>query len=237
MRVVLCDDQQMFVESLAIVLSGRDWTVCATAFDVEAAERAVMCHRPDVAVLDFCFPVRESLDLARRLRARVPGTGLMILTASTEPAALECAVEVAAGTGAAAVASRTADIGQVIAAMERIARGDDREDQDVLVGTVVARSRCGKSQHDLIDRFLTGRERDVLAELVRGQSTGKIAANLGITVNTTRSHIQSILDKLGVHSRVEAAALAARTGHANIATDPLLSMPRTPSVDDSPTRA
>jgi two-component system, NarL family, nitrate/nitrite response regulator NarL len=201
----------MFVESLAVVLTAQGWTVCALALTPGDAEQAVLEHRPDIAVLDLGFPAAASLAVARALHDRAPGTGLVALTSAAGGASLDAARDAASEARVGGLASKDADLGQIIAAIRRVRRSEVMAEPNSLVEAVVPAGRR-PPQDDLIERFLTEREREVLGCLVRGQSTGTVAADLGITANTARSHIQSTLNKLGVHSRVEAAALAVRTG-------------------------
>ncbi len=207
MRVVLCDNQQMFIEAFAAVLANRGWTVCALAFTPEQAESAIMWHRPDVAIMDIGFPADAGLALVRAIRDRAPATRVILLTGTTDRKLISSAIT----AGASGFASKMYDIDRVVKTVERVGRGEETIDPALLDGTTWHRRR--RSEQDVIEQTLTGRERAVLTGLVRGQSTAELAAELGITVNTTRTHIQNMLNKLGVHSRLEAAAFAVRAGH------------------------
>lgn len=213
MRVVLCDDDQMFVESLAVVLVARGLTVCSLAVTAEEAEEAVLRHRPEVAVLDPNFTDGDGCAVARSLRTWAPETRLMVLTGAGNLTSLARTLDVTADPGLV-LASKMIDIDQILGALDRMARGQAVTNPDRLLGNSLGSRR----ESDLVERLLTGREGDVLARLVQGQSTSKIAADMGITLNTARTHVQNILNKLGVHSRVEAAALAVRTG-LDVGTD------------------
>ncbi|WP_157180562.1 response regulator transcription factor [Protofrankia coriariae] len=206
MRVVLCDDHRMFAEGMATVLATRGWTVCAVAFTTADAESAIRRHRPDLGMIDLGFPDGDGLDLIRSLAGLAPATNLLLLTGSTDAAAVGAAIR----AGAGGVASKTQGIERVIAIAERVGRGKTMT--DVCAVTQGARIPRRPAARATVATLLTSRERDVLGRLGRGQSTAVLAADLGITVNTARSHIQNVLTKLGVHSRLEAAALAARSG-------------------------
>ncbi|WP_445548375.1 response regulator [Frankia sp. CiP1_Cm_nod1] len=206
MRVVLCDGHRMFVEGMATMLTARGWTVCAVAFTAADAENAIRCHRPDLGMIDLGFPDGDGLDLIRSLAGLAPVTNLLLLTGSTDVAAISAAIR----AGAGGMASKTQDIERVIAIAERVGRGKTMTNVCAVVRGARTPRRSGAPA--TVDTLLTSRERDVLVRLGRGQSTAVLAADLGITVNTARSHIQNVLTKLGVHSRLEAAALAARSG-------------------------
>lgn len=205
MRVVLCDDQQMFIEALATVLAARGWTVCALAFTPKEAEKAILFHKPALALVDVGFPEGDGLGLIRTVTESVPETRVIVVTGAVDRKLIADSIH----AGAGGFVSKTQDIDRVISMMERVASGEAVINSS-LVRT--ATQAYGRSERELIDGTLTEREQEVLKALVRGQSTGALAAELGISFNTARTHIQNILQKLGVHSRLEAAAFAVRAG-------------------------
>ncbi len=204
MRVVLCDDHQMFVEALGAVLTARGWTVCELAFTAADAEAAIRFHRPDVGLMDLRFLDGDGLGVIKSLADLAPETRLVLVTGSTDAASIRAAID----AGVSGFASKTQEIERIIAIADRVGRGKAMIDSDVVERAV----RAPRSSGELaaVDDLLTSREREVLARLGRGQSTAVLAKDLGITANTARSHIQNVLTKLGVHSRMEAAALAVR---------------------------
>jgi two-component system, NarL family, nitrate/nitrite response regulator NarL len=131
-----------------------------------------------------------------------PQVRVIVLTASTDTAALQGAV----AEGAVAVTHKAQPLADLFVVVERVHAGEA-----VLSGQLMrgAMSRAQSDQQSLA-RFLTAREREVLARLTQGESTREIARQMGVAYSTARTHIQSVLDKLGVHSRLEAAAFAAR---------------------------
>ncbi len=205
-RVVLCDEHQMFVEAMAAMLTARGWTVCAVAFTAADAEGVIRFHRPDLGMIDLGFLDGGGPELIRSLADLAPVTKLLLLTGSTDVAAINAAIR----AGVRGFASKTQDIERVIAIAERVGHGKTMTDANVTVRAAHVSHYSGTSA--TVENLLTSRERDVLVRLGQGQSTAILAAELGITVNTARSHIQSVLNKLGVHSRMAAAALAVRVG-------------------------
>lgn len=204
MRIVLCDDHEMFVEALASVLSGRGWTVCATTFTATEGEAAIRRHRPDIGLLDFTFPDGNAIGAIRALASSDVPTRLILLTANYHTALAKSALDL----GVRGLLSKTQRMEKIIEVMERVGLGETVVDgtpaREVDSPTLRASER--------VLRDLTTRECEVLRRIALGDSTAALAAGLGVSVHTARTHIRNILKKLGVHSRLEAAALAVRVG-------------------------
>ena len=198
----------MFVEALATVLAARGWTVCALAFTPSEAEKAVLFHRPALVLVDVGFPDGDGLKLIRTISQSAPETRVIVVTGVVDRKLVADAMQ----AGAGGFVSKTQDIDRVISMMERVASGEAVMNA-ALVRT--ATQSYGRSARELIESALTEREKEVLEALVRGQSTAALAKEMGISFNTARTHIQSVLQKLGVHSRLEAAAFAVRAGRVD----------------------
>jgi len=209
LTVVLCDDHRLFVESLAVVLQERGWDVVAVVDRPGAAVDAVAAHRPDICVLDALFDgdAGPAITAAGRIRDTSPETRLVMLSGSGEPEVVSAAVT----AGAAGYVLKTCEIETITSCIERVAAGEAVVDAELARQVILHRSPPEEAAVRLT-RYLTCREREVLARLVRGEDTGAIAARMGIRPATARSHIQNVLAKLGVHSRLEAVVLAARCG-------------------------
>lgn len=209
LRIVLCDDHRLFVESLAVVLQARGWDVVAVVNRPDAAVEAVAAYRPDICVLDALFngDAAAAITAADRIRQTSPATRVVVLSGSDEPAVIGAAMT----AGAAGYVLKTCEIDTITSCIERVAAGEAVVDAELVRRAILHRSAPEDAEVQLT-RYLTLREREVLARLVRGESTTAIAARMGIRPATARSHIQNVLAKLGVHSRLEAVALAARCG-------------------------
>lgn len=209
MQFVLCDDHSLFAQSLAVVLEARGWSIAAIVTRPEDAVSAVAEHSPDICVMDTFFAGRadDAIDAAERMREAAPGTRVLMLSASDEPAIVARAV----AAGVVGYALKTQRIDAIIAAIERIAAGEIVIDSALLHRAIVQQNRPKDPEAQLV-QYLTQREREALVMLLRGASTEAIAKNMGVGLATTRSHIQNVLAKLGVHSRLEAVALAKRVG-------------------------
>lgn len=212
MKVVVSDDHRVLLDSLSASLSARGHEVVASTVTPEAALEAVLAHDPDVCLLDYSYPHGTCDAVLRRMTAVHPRTRVVVFSATTEP---HVVASVLAG-GASGFVSKTRSIQDICDALDRAVEGHVSVDP-ALLQQAFAPPECRGPLWSL--RFLTEREWDVLKCLTRGMTTKQIACELGIRHATARTHVQHLLAKLGVHSRLEAAALMAK--HADSKTWPL----------------
>jgi DNA-binding NarL/FixJ family response regulator len=204
MRVVLCDDHRLFVEPLAAALTVRGHEVAVVhrpADVVGAAEQ----HQPDVCVLDLRFPEGDGLDAVAALRSWRPECPVLVLSGSVDVRDLSAA----AAAGAAGFLRKDQPITAIFDALDRIAAG--REVALPPLPRSAARSEEQIRVRRLVSH-LTARERDVLRRLVEAEDTVVIARALGVAPSTARTHLQNVLQKLGVHTRLQAVALVVSAG-------------------------
>ena len=159
-------------------------------------------ERPDVILVDIGLPDQSGLVVGRRLLDEVPGTKVIALSAVDDRRTIEEALRL----GFHGYLTK----GIPAARFDRAIRSV--MDAQVVVARVGGRAVDADPDAHLLATHLTEREHEVLALLVEGASGPDIAARLGIRTNTVRTHVQSILTKLQVHSRLEAAAFAIRHG-------------------------
>ena len=206
MKLVLCDDQQILCEALATALAERHHRVLAVTTTVAAGLTAVAVHDPDICLLDVHFPdAEDGLDAAREIAERHPATKVLVLSGVADPQILSEAM----GIGAAGFIPKDQSIDQISAALDVIAAGGAVFDAGLSGGAPPPR-REQRSTHLL--GTLTPREREILARIVDGQSTRQMARAMGITTGTASMYVRNVRTKLGVHSRLQAAALATREG-------------------------
>lgn len=201
MRIVVCDDDRLLVESLAHALKLKGFTVEAVTSTPPEAVAAVRRVRPDVLLIDLGFPEGSGLDAAREVRRTYPETRVVILTASEDPGSLLEADKL----GLAGYVGKDQRLDGIVEALRRAAEGVGRVDKAQLRRLEGTRDRAA-GQLSVLDK-LTAQEQVVLGCLGDGLSTSEIVARLGISHTTVRSHIQAILAKLGVHSRLQAVAV------------------------------
>ena len=201
MKVLLCDDHQLFAEALGDVLSSRGDDVVLTANPDEAVELARQC-RPDVCVMDRSFPEGDvGVDAARRLLHASPSTAVLMLTGSADAAAARAAI----GAGVRGFLRKDEPLPHIVGALDQLAEGL------LVVDPAVLRPEAGRSSGPLVSS-LTAREQEVLERMVHGESGQAMAKALDVSYSTMRTHVQNVLAKLGVHSQLEAAAFAVEHG-------------------------
>ena len=200
LSVVVCDNEEMILEALALLLQAFGVSVVGVTPDPEVAVTLVRLHQPDVCVLDAHFPDASGPDVAVRMNAEAPGTAIMMLTADADAAAW-AAYEHRVVSG---LLSKSLDGRALVAAVESLSRGERLVDG----WRRIPRQRVETSAVD----ELTLREREVLAALVRGAATSDIASDLAISSHTVRTHVQSVLRKLNVSSRAKATQVAVARG-------------------------
>lgn len=205
MRVVLCDDHEMLMEGLAAALVGRGFVVEATTSDPAEAFRLICELHPDVCILDVTFPNSDGVEMAREMIQAVPDTKVLLLSAGLTADIVRRGIEVGVG----GFVSKSGSVAQVMRGIERLLSGQVVVQADLLREAMAARSGTAATAafDDPLSR-LTSREREILNCIVQGDSTATMAARLRISPSTARAHVQNLLMKLGVHTRLQAVALA-----------------------------
>jgi two-component system, NarL family, nitrate/nitrite response regulator NarL len=215
MRIVICDDHRLLLEALASAVAAHGHTVEAATTTPHDALVSVRLHDPDVLLLDLSFPEGDGLDAAREVIRHHPRTKVVVFTGSNELPPLRAALEI----GVAGYVRKDSRIGEIVEAMERANRGETAIDETLLrqLGHSYNRPAVRQTPVDT----LTAREKEIVQLLGEGLNTSQLVEVLGITNSTVRSHIQAILSKLRVHSRLQAVAMVAaaertRDGHRRL---------------------
>jgi DNA-binding NarL/FixJ family response regulator len=197
-RLVVADDHPGMLAVVAETLEHAGYTVVARAGDGRAAVDAVVREQPDVAVLDVQMPQLTGIEVARAVSDAAPETAFVFYTAFGDRALLADALEV----GARGFVLKEAPLQDLVRAVERVAGGEAYVDP-VLAGILVG---APTSQVPA----LTQREREVLRLLADGRANDAIGAELGISVETVRTHIRKAMAKLDADTRTHAVATALR---------------------------
>lgn len=203
MLLLICDDHRVLVDSLSELLEARGHAVLRAMSPADAVRVAGEAH-PDACVLDAGFPDANGVEVIAELKRTSDTTSVILLTGNSDPSLHEEALR----RGASFCATKADDLDTFVAMLESLPVNGDVVQRSAMT----ARTSDPASTFDThpLARFLTSRERDVLVGLVTGESTSSLGARLEIGPATVRTHIQSILTKLGVHSRLEAVAFAIR---------------------------
>lgn len=211
MRVLICDDHVVFAESLAHLLRGLGTEVVATTYHPDQALAVLRREPVDVCLLDVMFETFSVLDRLPDIHRAAPRCHVMLLSGRVDGEVL-AAVQAA---GVHGVADKRLPVAEILRILDRVHAGE--RVVHAATASSALRSAHGNPAglaHQMA-AFLTPRERQVLGALVRGQNTTRLARELGIAGTTARCHIQSVLTKLGAHSRLEAATTAVRFGMVN----------------------
>ena len=203
LRVLIVDDHRLFADAVSAALTARGYDVAGIAGTADEALRMADDLVPDLALVDLGLPDRSGLELGSELLEAHPSLVLLALTALESPRAVEDALRL----GFRGYLSKDTPVDAFVRAI-----GSALDDQTV-VPSALMRTVAGDARDaDLLASQLTRREIEVLRALVEGLPGATIARRLAISPNTVRTHIQSILTKLQVHSRLEAATFAVRHG-------------------------
>lgn len=217
--VLVTHEHLLMRECLADTLAAEpDLTVVAATGDGRHAVLDAQRTAPDIVILRPSLPRLSAVAACEQIKRTVDGTHVLVLADREEPALLLEAVE----AGADGYVTFGGGIDKLVSAMRRIHRGETVV-PPLLLGSllrdlIVRRRAAHRSLQRFID--LTGREKEVLGLLVAGCDRDAIAAELGISPETSRTHIQNLIGKLGVHSRLEATALAVTSGWTELLPTP-----------------
>ena len=210
-RILLVEDHASFRQTLAFIFDQEpEFEVVAQAGSLAEARRDALGFRADLGVIDLSLPDGEGVELIRELREANREFAALILTASLDKAEHARAVE----AGAAGVLHKSADVDEILDATRRLAAGETLLSPQELMELLRLAGRSREEEREArmsIDQ-ITPREREVLQKLAEGLSNKEIADGLHMSVDTERTHMMNILNKLGVHSRLQALLFAARHG-------------------------
>jgi DNA-binding NarL/FixJ family response regulator len=203
-RVVLVDDHDMVAESFRRILgTTTDIEVLAVAGTAASAIDAARTHRPDVIVMDHHLPDGRGSAAAARIRSELPDVRIVLLTGTDDPAALAEAL----AAGCVGYFEKTSAFDELPAAIRAAAAG-----RAVISPRDLVRLRQPDHGSAPAGADLTPREREVLLLVAQALPNAAIAGRLSLSVNTVRTHVQVILDKLGAHSKLEAVMVARKRG-------------------------
>lgn len=215
-RVVVTDDHPVVRQGLRSFLETQGFEVVGEAGDGDGAVRVVEETEPDVLLTDLVMPGTDGIEAIRRLRGGGAELGILVLTSFSGAEQVIPAIQAGAdgyllkdaGPAALADAIRAVHRGQPMLAPEAAA---------VVMARVAGEAPAATASpaaHPDLDR-LTAREREVLAGLGRGLSNRQLAAELFVSEKTVKTHVSSVLAKLRLADRTQAALFAVRVGVAD----------------------
>ncbi|SJN12654.1 putative two-component system response regulator [Leucobacter sp. 7(1)] len=211
--VVIADDHAMIREGLRMILERQGIRVVGEASDGAAAVRNARALRPDVVLMDLRMPGTDGIAATQQ----VVGEGLaevLVLTSFDEDELVFSAIR----AGAAGFLLKTTEAVPLADAVRRVAAGEGALDPRVTRRALAALANAPAPEHATPQlaglELLTDREREVLTALAAGDSNSRIGVRLGIALPTVKTHVSSILTKLGAESRTHAVAMLRAAGPA-----------------------
>ena len=210
MRVLLIDDHALFRAGLSGLLERRGIEVESSGSAIEGIRR-VEDAKPDIVLLDLRMPELDGSDALQQLRdAGVTQPIIMLTTSDDEQDLGDCL-----RNGASGYLLKDMAPDELVAALRQVVKGETvvaPELAGVLAKIVQQGTTAGDDKTASAFDSLTPRELEILCHLSEGQSNKAIARELEISDGTVKLHVKSVLRKLGVHSRVEAAVMAVQQG-------------------------
>jgi two-component system nitrate/nitrite response regulator NarL len=215
-RILVVDDHTLFRRGLIALLAAQPrFSVVGEAGDAGEAQRRAAELQPDVILLDHHLPGVHGTDALPTLRQAAPAARVLMLTVSEDAQTMAQALQ----RGASGYLLKTADSDELTGAIERVLRGESTISPQ-MTGKLVSAFQALQGQAgadapapapDPADS-LSPRERQILAEIARGASNKEIARTLDIAETTVKIHVQHILRKLNLSSRVQAAVYMTTRG-------------------------
>lgn len=208
-RILLVDDHNLFRSGIRLLLSRKpDFEVVGEAADgLEGVKRAKELL-PDIVLLDLHMPGISGIEATQLLRQDVPDTHVILLTVSEDAEDLSAGLK----AGAAGYLLKNIDADYLLDSLKRVMNGDSVISSD-MTKKLFAQIRNDPPAQPAAPEIekLTPREKEILAQLAAGLSNKEIARKLDVAESTVKIHLQSILKKLGLSNRVQAAIYA--VGH------------------------
>ncbi len=201
-RLLLVDDQKLFVESLKYVVEARapDIEVVGVAEDGEEAVRLVERLAPDVVMMDVRMPGMDGVEATRRIRARWPAVSIVMLTTFKDDEYVRFAMKY----GAAGYLLKNIPPSELIGAVRAVRRG--RRPIAPSVAEVLRQERGSEGSlaaHEQLLQTLSPREKEVLHLIVQACDNRQIAERLSVAEQTARNYVSAVYAKLGVTSRMQ----------------------------------
>jgi two-component system, NarL family, nitrate/nitrite response regulator NarL len=203
-RLVLGDDHVVFLDALSTVLTQHGYAISPVARSAAEMVALVRRERPDVCVIDRPAATDGDAQTIARLRAASDSTSVLVLSANPDSKAVSRAL----GAGASGYLHPSRSVGELVGALERVRQGEVVV--DVPDAPAPSRRSPEPNQALRLAAHLTSRERQCLMMLVEGLDTAAMMERLCVSRTTVRTHLQAVLTKLGVHSRLEAVSFAVR---------------------------
>jgi two-component system, NarL family, response regulator DevR len=204
-RILVADDHEVVRMGIkAMIQQHTNLVVVAEADNGEDAVKAAIKHRPDVVVMDVRMPGMNGIDACAKITAQLPDTRVVMLTTFAEDDLLFSAIR----AGAAGYVLKRIGNNELIRTIEAVARGESALDPAMIASVFREVATAEKQREASVFSDLSAQELRVLASIAEGMTNREIAAKLFLGEGTVRNYVSSILGKLNLSNRAEAAAFA-----------------------------
>jgi two-component system, NarL family, response regulator LiaR len=209
MRIIICDDQDIVRDGLELLLKlEKDITIAGIAKDGAEAVEMTQKEKPDLVLMDLKMPFMNGVEATRKIKALCPQVKILVLTTySTDDWVID-----AVKAGASGYLLKDTPREGVLSAIRGTLEGKTFLDPSIAGKIVSGLTGQVKKPSTSITTKLSERENEVLNLLIKGLSNEDIARQLFLSEGTVRNHIASIIAKLGVADRTQAALLALQHG-------------------------
>ncbi len=208
LRLLVVDDHEVVRQGLVALLDRREgFQVVAEAGTVAEAVDQARRHQPEIVIMDVRLPDGSGIEACREIRAEFPATRVVMLTSYPDEEAVLSAI-VAGASGYLLKQIRARDL---VAALEAVGRGESLLDPAVTEKVLerIRRIATGSQETDELSQ-LTGQERKILLLVAEGMTNKEIAAQIFLSDKTVKNYVSSILAKLNLERRAQAAAFVAK---------------------------
>jgi DNA-binding NarL/FixJ family response regulator len=214
--VLVVDDQRVLAEALAIAIGQEQGLRAEAATSAEAAVEAARILAPDVVLIDLELPGIGGLAAIRRIRTAHPSTGVIVISAHDEDLTRARAVE----AGAVGFLTKLSAMADLSRAVRLVHDGESLMEPDEIarLERMLRHRRHQENTERMRIGRLTPRQLEILQLVAEGMATRAIAQQLRMSPLTLRTHIQNVLTRLSVHTKLEAVALAIRHGKVSVAS-------------------
>lgn len=212
--VLVVDDQRVRAEALAIALGHEQGLRAQAATSAEDAVEAARVLEPDVVLIDLELPGIGGLAAIRRIRAAHPSTRVIVISAHDEDLMKARAVE----AGAIGFLTKLSAMADLSRAVRLVHEGESLVEPDEIarLGRMLRHRRHQENTERMRVGRLTPRQLEILQLVAEGKNTRDIAQGLRMSPLTLRTHIQNVLTRLAVHTKLEAVALAIKHGKVSV---------------------
>lgn len=206
--VLVVDDHELFRNGITQLLEERGiWVVGEAALAADAITQACALQ-PDVVLMDLNMPGMSGVEATQRLTAAAPFVRVLVLTVAADDRHVMDALL----AGACGYILKETPITQIVDAVKAAARGESAISPRIASGLIHRLLEPSDTEPDPVGAELTGREHEVLELLARGMANPEIANALYLSEYTVKNYVSSILTKLQVENRIQAAVRAVRAG-------------------------